>query len=614
MASALETNGVYEFGPYRLDCRARILLRDGVIVPLTPKVLDTLVVLVEKAGRLLSKKELLRAVWPDTFVEESNLAQNISVLRKALGHSCIETLAKRGYRFAADVHLAVSEPATVLPSAPPETYAPQRTDRRLAALAALAAVVLGAAGLLYSLRRFAPPAPVRSLAVLPLKNLSGDPQNDYIADGITELLTTELSKALPLRVVSRTSAMRYRNVDKSLPDIARDLQVDALIEGSVAVEGHRLRVTTQLIEAAADRHLWAETYDREISDLPLLQEEIALAVARGIRINRALPARHPAPVEGAALQAYLRARYYLDQRNGQQIAKAESWYRKAIELDPAYAAPYAGLADCYNQSGTVMIGGRSPAEGRKLAMAFARRALEIDPESAEAHAALAYSNLYDWNWDAAEKGFERAIRLNFNYAPAHLWLAHSLSARNLPHRALQEVRLAADLDPLSPIVQTQVAWILGHAHRYPDAIRQYRKVLADNPTYQWAFWQLGSALISIRNYDEGIGTLQKFVELSERSASSIATLGEAYALAGRRSDAQMLLNELLVRSREHYVPPHAFVHMYAALGDRDKVFEWLEKSYQERSNSLLWLGTDLRFDPYRSDPRFDNLLRRIGLK
>jgi tetratricopeptide (TPR) repeat protein len=248
-----------------------------------------------------------------------------------------------------------------------------------------------------------------------------------------------------------------------------------------------------------------------------------------------------------------------------------------------------------------------------MAMASARRALEIDPELAEAHAALAYSNLYDWNWDAAEKGFELSIRLNPNYAPAHLWFAHYFAARSDFDRAVQEVQLAADLDPLSPIVQTQVAWILSHAHRYPEAIRQFRKVLSDDPTYQWALWQLGSVLIAVGNFDEGIPILEKYVQESNRSASSLGTLGQAYARSGRRQHAEALLNELLVRSRGHYVPPHAFVHIYVGLRDREKVFEFLEKSYEERSNSLLWLGTDQRF-PFRSDPRFDNLLRRIGLK
>ena len=393
------------------------------------------------------------------------------------------------------------------------------------------------------------------------------------------------------------------------------MNVDAIIEGSVVRSGDRIRVTAQLIQASTDQHLWAETYDRELTDVLLLQEEIARAVARQLRVNTA-PANQTrvSRVNRNAFEAYLRARYYLGQRSGQDLSKALTWYEKSIEEDPAYAAPYAGLADCYNQLGTVMIGERSPLESRKLAIAAASRALEIDPDLAEAHAALAYSNLYEWHWEAAEQGFQRAIRLNPNYASAHLWLAHYQSARGNFDSALQQMRLASDLDPLSPIIQTQIAWILGHARRYPEAIQQYRKVLTDNPTYQWAVWAFGDAQIDIGNYDAGIETLKTAVALSNRNPSALGALGRADALAGRRREAQSLLDELVARSRKQYVTPHAFVHIYIGLGDRDKAFEWLEKSYQEKSNSLIWLGVSAMFDPIRPDPRFDDLLRRIGLK
>lgn len=613
MAGAFETNGFYEFGPYRLDRTMRVLLRDGSVIPLTPKIIDTLLVLVERAGQPLSKEELLRSIWPDTFVEESNLAQNISLLRKALGHSYIETLPKRGYRFAADVRVAG---CALVPGARSEaSEARVRVRRRRLTALAAAALILSSLAVVWFAHRRGSAAAVRSLAVLPLENLSGDPQQDYIADGITELLTAELAKALPVRVVSRTSAMLYRNVDRPLRTIARELRVDAVIEGSMAMEGGRLRVTIQLIQTATDRHLWAETYDRRLTDIPMIQEEVARAVAHEIKLGM-LPSagKRNSAISRDAFDAYLRARYYLDQRNGRDIPKAVSWYQKAIEEDPAYAPPYAGLADCYNQLGSVMIGGRSPAESRRLAMASARRALEIDPNLAEAHAALAYSNLYDWNWDAARLGLETAIRLNPNYAPAHLWIAHYYAARGQFDRALEQVRLAADLDPLSPIIQTQVAWILKFARRYPEAIRQFRNVLADNPDYQWALWQLGGALAGVREYASAIELLRKLTELSNRSASSLEALAQAYALSGRRAEALALVDELEARARKEYVPPHVFVHPYIALGEQDKAFEWLERAHQERSNSMLWIGVDAALDPLRSDPRFDDLLRRVGLK
>jgi serine/threonine protein kinase/Tfp pilus assembly protein PilF len=455
--------------------------------------------------------------------------------------------------------------------------------------------------------------PIRSLAVLRLKNLSGDPQQDYFADGITEMLTGELSKALRVRVVSRTSAMRYTDKDKPRQEMARALKVDAVIEGSVTRSGSHVRINVQFIHVASDQRLWTETYDRDLIDVLTLQKEIAAAVAH--EIGAAVVARTPrtAAVDPGAFEACLRARYYLDQRTGPEIEKAISWFQKAIEADPAYAPAYAGLADCYNQLGTVMVGARSPSDSRKLAMAAAKRALEIDSELAEAHAALAYANLYEWNWAPAGQGFERAIALNPNYAPAHLWFAHYLTSRRQFDRGLQEVRIAADLDPLSPIIQTQVAWLLGHAGRHREAIAQYRKVLSENPTYQWALWQLGSALSAIGDHEAAIQTLEKAAQIKP-TPSVLGTLGQAYARAGRRPEAEKLLVELLALSRHSYVPPHAVVHIYLGLGDHQKVFDWLEKSYQERSNSLLWLGVGTLFDPVRSDPRFEMYLRKIGLK
>ena len=617
----LETNRILEFGVYRLDCRTRVLLRGEALVPLTPKVLETLIALVERAGRPVSKEELLSAVWPDCFVEESNLAQNVSVLRKALktapgSGAYIETIPKKGYRFVAEVRVAC-EPAQICwRSAPALSAAGQKVGIRASASAAIALFLFfsGAFGLWFYQHRAASAGTIQSLAVLPLKNFSGDAGQDYVADGITELLTTELAKTLPVRVISRTSSMLYRNTGKPVASIARELQADAIVEGSVVRRGDRLRVTIQLIEPASDRHLWAETYDRDLSDTPLLQLEIARTVAREIKTNIEPERPNQAQqVNGKAIAAFMRGRYYLDQRTPESIREAVSWYRTAISEDPAYARAYAGLADCYNQLGTVMIGGQSPAESRKLAIAAANRAIEIDPDLAESHAAFGYSNMYEWNWDRAKESLERAVRLNPNYAPAHLWYAHYLTARRRFDEGSQEVRLARDLDPLSPIIQTQVGWLLAHAGRFPEALAEYRKALAMDPNYQWAQWQLGSALISTGDYNGAIGVLEEAAK-RKRTASVLGTLGHAYGIAGQRRKAQEVLDELFALSRQQYVPPHCFVHVYLGLRDREKVFEWLEKSYQEHSNSLAWLGTGHSPDWLTSDPRWDNLMRRVGLK
>jgi TolB-like protein/DNA-binding winged helix-turn-helix (wHTH) protein len=396
MASALETNRFFDFGPYRLDRQARVLMRDGAIVPLTPKVLDTLVVLVEHGGSVVSKDELLHSIWPDSFVEESNLSQNISVLRKVLTQGTgqptyIETVPKRGYRFVAEVKTASPVPDPSEDGFAAEPVEPRPVDlptQPTARFRLRSAAVIGTAVLLcavlsfwYYQHRHAGVADIRSIAVLPLRNLSGNPEQDYFADGITELLIGELSKTLRVRVTSRTSALRYRKSDKPLPVIARELNVDAVLEGSVIRSGNRVRVTAQLVHGASDRHLWAETYDRDLVDVLTLQIAVARAIAHEIGAKAVTSGqRRSVAVNSEAFEAYLRARYYLDQRTGQKINQAISWYQKAIEADPAYAAAYAGLADCYNQQGTVMVSDRSPLESRKLAMAAASRALEIDPD------------------------------------------------------------------------------------------------------------------------------------------------------------------------------------------------------------------------------------------
>jgi TolB-like protein/Tfp pilus assembly protein PilF len=473
-----------------------------------------------------------------------------------------------------------------------------------------------ASGLLYFRQRAAGHTAIRSIAVIPLRNVSGDPGQDYLASGITELLTTELGKSLPVRVTSRTSAMRFTDSNQPITAIARELKVDVVVEGSVARQGDRLRVTTELIQASSDRHLWAETYDRDVTDVLLLEEEIARVVAREIKLNALSTNRaRPAQVNRNAFESYLRARYFLDRRSEPEIRKAIAWYRQAIEEDPAYAAAYAGLADCYNQLGTVIVGATSPLETRKLAAASARRALEIDPDLAEAHAALAYCNLYNWNWAAAEQGFLRAIHANPSYASAHLWFGHYLAARRQFDRALQEVRLARDLDPLSPLIQSQVGWILEFAGRGEEAIQQFRAVLANDPNYQWALWRLGGTQMRMHDYASAIQTLQKNVEITKRSPSALGALGHAFGLAGRRDEARRILDELLAMSQQRYVPPGSIAPVYQGLGDRDKSFVWLEKCYQERANNLVWLDVSHNDDdPLRSDPRFDDLLRRIGLK
>lgn len=622
-AGALKGKRFYQFGPFRLDPETRVLLRNGNVVPLPPKAVDTVLVLLQSAGQPVGKEALIQAVWPDAFVEENNLAHHISVLRKTLGNgedgkAYIETIPKRGYRFVGEVKEAVEDGAATehVPVAPSGALALSRLPRRrLAAVIALALV--GSLVCAWWLSRRSSPTPLfESVAVLPFQNLSGDPNQNYVSDGLTEALIGEVAKIRPLRVISRTSIMRYKEGRKALPQVARELNVGAVIEGSVARFEDRARVTVQLIDGVKDKHLWSETYERDLAEIPKLWGEVAIAVAREIRAlvepeQRALLAGRP--VKREAFEAYLRGRYYWNQRTPENIHKAVEWFRKAIDQDPAYARAYSGLADCYNQLGTVLIGGQPPTEIRPLAIAAAKKALEIDPDLAEAHAALAYARLYDWEWAAAEEGFQRALRLNPSYASAHLWYAHALSMRKRSDEALREVRLAYRLDPLSPIIRTQVGWILQHAGRYDEAIAELRKVLQTDPDYLWALWRIGSSYTSKSMFEEGIDALEKAAKLSGRSPSILGTLAETYGLAGRKELARRLLDEIVARSRKQYVPAIALAHAYIGLGDSERVLDSLEKAYQQREQGIAWLALWDVHGPYRSDPRFHELVRRVGL-
>lgn len=619
--STLKARRFLRFGPYTLNPEARVLLRDGAVVGLPPKAVDTLLVLLRSAGQPVEKEALLKAVWPDAFVEENNLAHHISVLRKTLGtgeaqKSYIETIPKRGYRFVVEVNEVDEDAGTPHPPAPPPGGP---TESRLSRRNLAAAAILLLAGMvlcMWWLNGRAQPAPLfASLAVLPFQNLSGDPGQDYVSDGLTESLIGEVAKIGGMRVISRTSVMRYKNARKPLPEISRELNAGAIIEGSVARFGDRARVTVQLLDGAKDKHLWAESYERDLAEIPKLWTEVAIAVARELRVragreNHGLPGR---PVNREAFDAYLRGRHYWSKRTAENIHHAIKWFRTAIDEDPAYAPAYSGLADCYNQLGTVLIGGQPPTEIRPQAIAAARKALEIDPELPEAHAALAYARLYDWQWAAAEDGFQNALRRNPSYASAHLWYAHSLSMRKRHAEALREVKLAHQLDPLSPIIHTQVGWILQHAGRFDEAIQEFRKVLAKDPDYLWALWRIGSSYASKSMFPEAIGALEKAAQLSGRSPSILGTLAETYGLAGRKDLAGQLLKEIEARSEKQYVPAIAFAHAYIGLHDSDQVLAWLEKAYQQREQGIAWLNVWEAHGPYRADPRFHELIRRTGL-
>ena len=454
--------------------------------------------------------------------------------------------------------------------------------------------------------------------VLPLENLSSDPEQEYFADGITDALIGDLAKISGLHVISRTSSMHYKGTKKSLPEIAREIKVDAVVEGTVQRSGEQVVIRAQLIHAATDVHLWVQDYKREMRDVLDLQSEIAQAIARQIKIKMTPDEQarlaSPHPVRPKAFDQYLQGRYlYWNKRTEENLDKAIEHFQGAIKEDPRFAQAHVGLADCYNALGTVVVGKLSPMEARQLAEEAASKALELDPALAEAHSALGYVKHYNWNWAAAEQDLKRAIELNQNYANAHNFYAGYLMTVGRIDEAIAASNRARELDPFSLSISAQRGFLLENARRYDEAIEQLRGVIAMDPNHYQAYWILGHTYAAKGQFQDAIAAAEKAVDLSQRAPGALGILGLVYGLAGREAEAKKILDELLKLNETRYVTPAAMVNVYIGLKDNDQAFVWLEKAYQERSNYIAYLKVFPILDPLRSDPRFNDLVRRVGL-
>jgi pentatricopeptide repeat protein len=621
--------GDYRFGPYELRCRARELRKHDVRVKLRPQPFQVLKALVERAGDVVTREELRELLWPkETFVDfEHGLNSAISELRGVLNDTpsdprYIETLPKVGYRVNVPIALiktdeqsdAANEPAAAMPSIHKTTLWP----RRWLALAAAAVVVLLAVAYVTSRGRTLHAAlpKIRSLAVLPLKNLSGDSTQEYLADGMTEAIIGRLSAIHDLRVVSHTSVMSFRNPQLTVPDIARTLRVDAVVEGSVMREGNRVRVTAQLIRGDTDEHFWSETYNREQRDVLGLQSELAQAIAEKVQATvtgkeqkSLTTARSVAP---EVYESYLKGRFAFNQKNSRaDVEESIGYFEDAIKKDPAFAPAYVGLANAFSLLGTVFIGTPS-GETRPKVISAARKALELDPNIPEAHVLLADAEQEQWQWTDAETEYRRALELNPSDAAAHAGLALWLLCQGRTEEAVAWAKRGRELDPLS-ISGTDIGWILFQSHRYEEAIHESRSALAVQADNATALLVLGFALIANNQPADAIPELEKAASVSNRSPAVIGVLIRAYAHAGRHSDALRLLAELKRRRDAGYVPAGAFVNAYLGLGENDEAFAWLEHAYTEQSNILQFLKVHPFFDPIRGDPRFADLVRRVGL-
>jgi TolB-like protein/DNA-binding winged helix-turn-helix (wHTH) protein/Tfp pilus assembly protein PilF len=628
---------LYEFGPFRLDPRQRLLLRDDKPIPLQPKAFETLLVLVRNSEKLVSKDELLSAVWSDTFVEESNLTQNIFVLRKALGaeddgRRYIVTVPGRGYRFAEKVVTIPEqeEPAPgstliahLAPNGASGAALPLRESRFgwLVGLVGLAVMVLAFVGFL-TWRRFHPknlPASGKvMLAVLPFQNLTGDPEQEYFADGLTEEMIMQLGRLRPeqLGVIARTSVMGYKHSDKHLDQIGRELSVQYVLEGSFRRAGDHLRITAQLIRVKDQSHLWARDYDRRPEDVVTVQDDVAMDVAREIKL-RLTPQQQTdlaraRPLDPDAYEAYLKGRYFWNKRTEEGFKKAVDYFNQAIAKDPNYAEAYAGLADTY-----VLLGGYGfmpQDEAMSKAKAAAQKALGINDQLAEAYTSLGViAEMYEWNWPETEKNFKRAIELDPNYSVAHEFYGDGyLSLIGKNEEGIEEIRKAHELDPLSPIIATDLAKRLSLEKKYAEAVAEFKNILDVDPDFVQAQYYLAETYEQMGLYPEAISELKK-IKSWEDLPFTLEELGYIYARQGKRQEALQMIAELQQRSTHHYIDPASVARIYIALGDKDSAFVWLQKAYDKHSPHILSIDVDSAYDPLRSDPRFQDLVRRIGL-
>ena len=573
-----QTRRSYEFGPFRVDARERRLLRNGEVVPLRPKVFDVLLVLVQNSGHILSKDEVMKLVWPNTAVEEGNIARNISTLRNALDErpresQYIETVPWRGYRFVARVKELPAESAR--------------------------------------------PA-ISSIGVLPFVNVASDPSLDYLADGIAETLINNLSQLAQLKVMSRNSTFRYKGREAEVSIIARELKVESVLMGRVAERDDLLSVSVELVDARDDTHIWGAQYIRNPADLFTVQETIAREITDKLRlkltseVQKRLTRRHTESAE--AYQLYLKGRYYFNKLTVDGIKKGIEHHQQAVRKDPHYALAYAGLADCYNYFA-------KPVEAKQAVS----KALELDDGLGEAHGSLGFLKfVYDWDFVGAEAEFKHALELSPNYAEAHHWSAIYFANLGRHEEASIEAKHAVELDPLSLLMNMTPALASYLARDYDAAVQQLQKIIEMEPNFPAAHSVLGNVYLQQELFEQAMAEYQKVLELSpdiaavERAIKAL--MAHAYAKWRKRNKAMKLLDELTKQSKKSdqsppatCVSPHSIAEIYSALGQTEKALEWLNKAYDLHDMQMVSLLTNPTLDRLRSDTRFADLVRRVGL-
>ncbi|HVG20349.1 MAG TPA: tetratricopeptide repeat protein [Blastocatellia bacterium] len=581
-----EINYIYEFGPYQLDAAERLLLREGKPVQLTPKSFETLHVLVQNSGRVLDKGILMQRVWPDSFVEEATLAQNIFTLRKILGETpeaCqyIETVPRRGYRFAAKVNVVGG-----------------RTRQQSATEAA------------------APGPALRSIAVLPFKSLSLDISDEYFGLGMADALITMLSNLRSIIVRPTSAVLKYNNLSQETLGVGRDLKVDLVLEGKMQQVGERIRVTVQLLKVDSGLPLWAEKFDCQFMDLFALQDFISSQIAEALTLQLSkdeseLLTKHSA-TNPVAYQEYLKGRYQWNKWTQESFEKSIKHFERAIEIEPDFALAYTGIADAHNA--LQFYGYRPPHLTMPQMKAASNKALEIDDTLAEAHLSLATTFMfYDWDWAGAEREFKRAIELNPTYAMAYHGFGIFLTAMGRFDEAEAKLKRALELDPVSPLISTTVGFPYYFSGQFDKAVEQYERTLEVEPNFVLIHTSLGDAYLQMGMNEKAIAAFKAAIGVGSRKPGLLSSLGHALAISGEREEANRILEELLEESSRQYVSPMTVAMVYLGLGEKDKTFALLQSGYYERSNRMVFLKVQPCFFPLHSDARFTEMLRCVGL-
>ncbi len=626
MLSRNTTGTLARFGPFEFDSSNGELRKHGVKIKLHGQPVEILTLLLAQPGTTVTREKLQRRLWPDnTFVDfESSLNAAVKRLRAALSDSpdkpkFVETLARRGYRFIAPVEIVennghlterVSSQVDIVPTK--RTWSGRKTVLAVGGLALVAGLALAIWLAVFRIKANV----IDSLAVLPFASDSTDPSAEYLSDGITESLINDLSQFPNLRVMARGTVFRYKGKDSDPQKAGNDLRVHAVLSGRLQQHGDMLIVQAELIDVTTGAQLWGGQFNRKVEDVLALQDDLSREIAEKLRMRltgdekQRLAKRYTEDAQ--AYQFYLKGRYYWNKRTPEGAQKAVDYFQQAINKDPAYALAYVGLADAYTTFSFFNVA--PPRDAMPRAKAAATKALEIDDHLAEAHVSLGYISFnYDWDWSVAGKHFEQALMLNPTYTKAHNFYPLYLGSRGRSREALAVAKSALDLDPASPSVSHYLAVQFYMARQFDQAIEQSQKTIEMDPNFALAYQVLAQAYLARGMNREAVPVLEKYSVVTRSGTDSVALLGYAHARLGERSQALQMLDELKAASKKHFVPSFFFALVYAGLEDKDQAFSWLEKGYDERFTRFAYLKLEALWDPLRSDPRFSDLVRHVGI-